>query len=290
MNQPDMQNYQAMMAEAYPTLLSLMMRLVDSQAGTFIPPGEAWRNDAQSLALKLFRHLVSMHNLAEGATIQHPDGTAIAHIDHGSIIVLARAALETYLVWHYLYGQPANSNGRYRHLTWKLGGLMDRQGLHTLSQEGLDVQAKELVQVESLREEIRTFAEFQALNPKHQKKLLAGDWKIVLGTADLAVAAGFHGTYFKNVYSFLCGYSHASYISALQIAQAETLEEQASMTRTMMGIGVVTMAHFSCSYPKQFPSAQMVLDADMQVKTTANRWALMAEDMDATYGTSPPDQ
>ena len=284
MNRHNMQNYQAMMAEAYPTLLGLMMRLIDSQAGTDIPPGDAWRNDAQALGIKLFRHLVSMQTLAQGATIQHPDGTSIMHIDHGSIVVLARAALETYLVWHYLYGQPANSNGRYRHLTWKLGGLMDRQGLHTLSQKGLDVQAKELIQVESLREEIRTFAEFQALNPKHQKRLLAGDWKIVLGTADLAVAAGFHGTNFKNVYSFLCGYSHASYISALQIAQAETLEEQAAMSRTMMGIGVVTMAHFSCSYPKQFPSAQAVLDADAQVKTIADKWAIMAEHMNATYG------
>jgi hypothetical protein len=280
-----MHNYKAMMAEAYPTLLGLMMRLVDSQAGKNIQPSEVWRNDAQTLALKLFKHLVSMHNLAEGATIQHPDGTSLMHIDHGSIIVLARAALETYLVWHYLYGQPANSNGRYRHLTWKLGGLMDRQGLHTLTQEGLDVQAKELIQVESLREEIRTFEEFQALSQRQQNKLLAGDWKIVLGTADLAVAAGFHGTYFKNVYSFLCGYSHASYISALQIAQAKTLEDQATMTRTIMGIGVVTMAHFSCSYPKQFPTAQAVLDADVQVKTIADRWALMAEDMDTTYGT-----
>ena len=274
------------MAEAYPTLLGLMMRLIDSQAGTDIPPGDAWRKDAQALGIKLFRHLVSMQTLAQGATIQRRDGTSIMHIDHGSIVVLARAALETYLVWHYLYGQPANSNGRYRHLTWKLGGLMDRQGLHTLSQKGLDVQDKELIQVESLREEIRTFAEFQALNPKHQKRLLAGDWKIVLDTADLAVAAGFHGAYFKNVYSFLCGYSHASYISALQIAQAETLEEQAAMSRTMMGIGVVTMAHFSCSYPKQFPSAQAVLDADAQVKTIADKWAIMAEHMNATYGTA----
>lgn len=55
------------------------------------------------------------------------------------------------------------------------------------------MQAKELSQVESLREKIRAFAEFQVLNPKHQKRLLAGDWKIVLGTADLAIDAGFHG-------------------------------------------------------------------------------------------------
>lgn len=282
-----MPNYAAMMEEVYPLLLDLMVRLVESMSGQNITPGEAWRNDAQTLALKLYRHLVSMHNLSEGATVHCSHGLQLRHIDHASIIVIARAALETYLVWHYLYGQPDPKLSKFRYLTWRLGGLMDRQTLLPVSQTAMKVQSRELVEVEALRAEIETYPQFQEFTLKQQRKLLAGDWKIALGTSDLALAAGFHGSYFNNVYGYLCGYAHASYISALQVGQAKMLEDQFALVRSIMGIGVVTMAHFSCAYPKQFPGAQAVLDADPEAKLVAERWALMADDMAETYGKAP---
>lgn len=279
-----MVNYAVMMADAYPVLLNLMVKLVESQAGLKIVAGEEWRNDAQTLALKLFRHLVSMHNLSEGATVVCSNGAPLVHIDHSSITVIARAALETYLVWHYIYGQQDKEQSRFRYVTWRLGGLMDRQELQTVSQKGIEVQTKELLEVEELRAQLETFSQFQAFTIRQRKRLLEGDWKKAMGTADIATAAGFHGTYFGNVYSYLCGYSHASYISAMQTGQARTLDEQATLTRSIMGIGVVTMAHFSCSYPKQFPAAQAVLDADPESKQVAERWAFTADDMAKTYG------
>lgn len=274
----------AAMMEAYTVLLDIMVRLVESQSGQQIASGEEWRNDAQTLALKLYRHLVSMHNLSEGATVNCSNGLQLHHIDHASIIVIARAALETYLVWHYLYGQPERKLSRFRYLTWRLGGLMDRQMLLPVSQTAMEVQAKELVEIEALRAEIETFSQFQEFTQKQKRKLLAGDWKIALGTSDLALAAGFHGSYFSNVYGYLCGYSHASYISALQVGQAKTLEDQLALTRTIMGIGVVTLAHFVCAYPQQFLAAHSVLDADPKAKLIAERWAFRAEDMADTYG------
>lgn len=60
--------------DEYRTLLELFVRLVESQAGKRIPPGEAWMNDAQTLAIKLFRHLSSMQSLALGATLDQGGG------------------------------------------------------------------------------------------------------------------------------------------------------------------------------------------------------------------------
>jgi hypothetical protein len=76
----------------YSTLLDLFIRLVESQAGAKIDPGDEWLNDAQTLATKLFRHLVSMQLVASGATVEH-DGISICFVDHGSVKVIARSAL-----------------------------------------------------------------------------------------------------------------------------------------------------------------------------------------------------
>jgi hypothetical protein len=83
----------------YSALLDLFVRLVESQAGRKIEPGDEWLNDAQILATKLFRHLVSMRTLAAGATVEYGGIPAVCFIDHASVKVAARAALETYLVF-----------------------------------------------------------------------------------------------------------------------------------------------------------------------------------------------
>jgi hypothetical protein len=278
-----MQNYEEMQMQAYPVLIGLIVRLIESQAGKKIIVGDEWRNEAQALGLKLLRHAVSMKQLSEVSTMSLEGEGVFQHIDHSSINVIARAMLETYLVWHYLYATKSPTLSKFRYLTWRLGGLLDRQKLTAISKGSLEVQAKEAAQAELIRAEITTFDAFQGLSTKKQRKLLEGDWKIVMGTADLAVAAGFHGTYFDNVYRHLCGYSHSSYLSALQVAQAGTLAEQSYMTRRILGVAVVTMAHFACAYPKQFPEASAVLEADPAGKTTAETWALMAETMARVY-------
>jgi hypothetical protein len=57
--------------EEYQILLDLFISLVQSQAGNKIEAGEEWLNDAQTLSIKLFRHLVSMHVISTGSTIEH---------------------------------------------------------------------------------------------------------------------------------------------------------------------------------------------------------------------------
>src|SRR5450759_5970971 len=88
----------------YSTLLDLFIRLVQSQAGKRIETGEAWRNDTQTLSVKLFRHLSSMQTLGKGTTVVQNSVPTVFFVDHASVKVVARAALETYLVFFYLYG------------------------------------------------------------------------------------------------------------------------------------------------------------------------------------------
>ena len=267
----------------YSTLLDLFVRLVESQAGVEIEEGSAWLNDAQVLATKLFRHLVSMRALAAGATVETAGGLTVFFIDHASVKVVARAALETYLVFFYLYGTADQSLSKFRHKTWQLGGLSDRQQFHVTTQEGHEVLAREMEQIEALRSEIERFPQITSYTDRQRKKLLNGEWRIGKGWADLGAQAGFHGKYFNDIYGYLCGYSHSSYLSALQVGQAKSIEDQQKLTHSILGIGVVLMAHFAFSYASAFGNAEKVLSDSPDVKRVAEKWRFGPEDMAAIY-------
>jgi len=138
-------------SEEYEHLLDLFFQLVQSQAGKPIVPGNEWKNDAQTLSIKLFRHLSSMHQLANGGAIILSGVQPIPYIDHSSIKVVARAALETYLVFHFLFGSQNEELCQFRHSAWVLGGLSDRQSAHVSLEESIEKLKAEKRQIEQLR-------------------------------------------------------------------------------------------------------------------------------------------
>jgi len=141
-------------------LIDLFIRLVESQAGQKIEHGAEWMNDAQVLSIKLFRHLVSMQTLAAGATVAQNGVPTVTFVDHGSVMVVARAALETYLVFFYLYGCPDRSVSEFRHKAWCLAGLAERQGVHASTHEHRAQLAAENQRIEQLRSEISASPHF----------------------------------------------------------------------------------------------------------------------------------
>ncbi len=267
----------------FSTLLDLFIRLVDSQTGRKIEPGDAWLNDAQVLAKKLFQHLVSMQTLAACATVERDGVPTVFFVDHASVKVVARAAFETYLVFYYIYGNSDHSLREFRHRTWHLGGLADRQQFHSSTPHTRAVQAREKKQLEKLKSEIETSPHFRSYTNRQRKKLLEGEWRIGSGWAKLSRDAGFHDKYFKNIYGYLCGYSHSSYLSALQVGQAQSINDQEMLTQSILGIGVVLMAHFAFSYSKAFSTANAVLSANPSAKRVAEKWWLGSEDMATIY-------
>lgn len=217
----------------YSTLLDLFIDLVQSQAGSPITTNDEWWNDAQTLSIKLFRHLVSMQTLAAGASAECNHDQIVHFIDHASVKVIARAALETYLVFYHIYGCDQEL-AKFRHKTWRLGGLTDRQKFHASTEAHKKKLAKEKQQIENLRIEIEALPQFQSYSTRQQAKLLGGEWKIGMSWTDLGNEAGFHEKYFNNIYSYLCGYSHSSYISALQVSQAKSVETQKNLTEAIL--------------------------------------------------------
>lgn len=268
----------------FPTLLTLVVRLIQSRAGTKIETGEAWLNNAQILSIKMLRHLVSMHSLATGATIEQADSPVINYIDHASVKVIARAAFETYLVFFFIYGDPDRNLSEFRYKIWELGGLMDRQQFHTIVPEHHAKLAEEKTAIDKLRAEILISPYLQTYTEKQRQRLLQGDWRIGNGWSNLGVSAGFHKKYFNNVYGYLCGYSHSSYISALQIGQAESIDDQRALTQTILDTGAVVMAHFAFTYSELFPKAGSVLTENQEMAAVAKNWRFGVKAMAKIYG------
>lgn len=90
----------------FPILFDSYMRLIQSISGEKINAGDERLNDSQVLAIKLFRHLASIKLLATGNNLELLHKNDINFIDNSSVKVLTRAALETFLAFHFLYSSP----------------------------------------------------------------------------------------------------------------------------------------------------------------------------------------
>lgn len=267
----------------YSNALTLMIKLVESRSGTRIPSGQHWQNDAQVLAVKLHHHLHSMRILAQGSQLNYPEGAAHLFIDHSSIKVLTRAALETYLVFAWIFGATTSRESEFRHKTWRLGGLLDRQQIHATTSEGEAILAEEKRLVESLQQELSSEEFYLAAPSKIQAKYMKGEWRGGHSWLTLGMAAGFHKKYFQNTYGYLCGYAHSSYISAIQVRDAKSPAEQQMMSSSMMGVGTKIIAQFIIKYSEFFPIAKKTLAQNPELIATIQKWLFSAEDMEDIF-------
>lgn len=268
--------------QRYAGFLQLAMAMVDAQAGMPVPDGCGWQVDRQALVKQFTFHLHAIHALSAGSTLVIR-GARAQYLDHGSIKVLARAAVEAYIVFAYIFGDTRDDVNRYRHLTWVFGGLMDRQKHTATLEESRQKQATERVQVDQIRSEIERDPLFLQLAEKSRKVLMKkADWSMGLQWHELAVAVGFNEQYFRNMYSYLCGYSHSSYAAALQVRDARSYEVQHQLAKSILGMLVTVMAHFLTRYAAMFESAARLLSESPE-RHWVERFRFTAADLEAFY-------
>lgn len=284
---------QRQQAADYAILQRIVVKLVQSQAGRPINHENAWLNDAQTLARKLYEHLASLHALTNVQRVEIRQSDSFEFVDHSSAKVLARAAFETYLVFFFIYSGSDRSLSEFRHKIWRYGGLADRQKYRSTNAKTRNIQTAEKVRMDRLKTEIEASPHLRAYSRDAVKKILKGEWRGSDSWVALSGYAGFHESYFRNVYGYLCGYSHASYISALQVGQAQSLDDQRSLASACIGIGVVLMAHFVRAYIELFNDGKPILDDDQEAKMAVDRWNFSAADWDkviAKQSTSDPGE
>ena len=262
-------------------LFYLLAEMVEAQAGLPIAEGLAWQNDRQILARKFLYHLSTVNTILHGTAIDV--GSRTAHfVDHGSIIVLARAVIENFIVFAHVFGSSDVEQSRFKHMVWKYCGLKDRQRRVAITEEGRVTLAAERSRIAILLSEIKEHSIFKTFSNGKKKSIVNGDWAGGLKWHELAAEVGLNQRYFRNVYSYLCDYSHTSYAAVLQVGQAKSIEKQMEMSRSMLGFMNLTIARFIGIYATLFDFAQKVLDESAYLPV-AIKWNFDATSFEKIY-------
>lgn len=265
-------------------LMRLCFLLIESKSGEQLPPGCEWKNDAQILSVKFFRHIATAQQISAGIGFEFGIGQVFSHIDHSSVAVVVRAAIESYLAFNYIFVNQDESLSIYRHKLWCRGGLIDRSKLLANTQESKRVLSQEAESIKELYNDIARDPHYQKTNREEKKEIEKGNWKPKGGWHSITNKTDIHQRYFSDIYNHLSGHSHASFISAIQIRDARTIEQQAMLAGGVRQILCMVISHFLFSYVKLFPDAKAVMSTNPELTKIADRWHILKEEVTAFYG------
>jgi len=243
-------------------LLDLLARVIDANRNVStrdISNGERlW--DADALANKFIGHALTVLHLSYGTNVQSlPSFEKFSFIDTASIDVLTRAAMEAFLVFHYVFFAPTTTEEKdYRYWAYKAAGLVERQKFPAPTEEHRRMLDDEKVVLDKLHDKLKSNTVFQSLNEKQKKQILGGRWR-PLFWHDIAIDAGFSVTLASYIYKHLSGFAHSSNLSTRQTQQALLKKE----TEKLPGVSIITMniliANVIREYCGLFPKAKEVL-------------------------------
>jgi len=257
----------------YLQLLDLYVRLVESIKGEKVTEDMIWLTETQPTSAKLFFHLGSIYYLSKGTSLPDLAEVKIGYIDYPSITVIARAAFETYLAFHFIFVASSKiEEKQFRYKIWELGGLLDRQKFPATLEESKAKLKEEGLIIDKLTSEIISNPFYLALKSDQKKDARNGNWRLEKRWADLAYIAGFDKSYFNNIYRYLCSYAHSGNLSVLQLSQVNDRQSQLNMAETWLGLGLILMGHFISSYVSIYPKAKTVLLSFPDAARTADIW------------------
>jgi len=265
-------------------ITELFASMIEAQEGQALTPDDAWINHAQVLAMKLFKQACSVRVILNPTQVDFEDGKHVLFVDHSSATILARACLETFIVFHWIFQSKDPALRKFRHGVWRLGGLMDRLKLHPSTDKARETIEATRLQTAQQIAEIEASPYLGDYKPDQAKRLLKGDWRIGWSWTDEAVRAGFHKKYFQNVYSHFCGYAHSSFISSMQMGEAQSMDDQRMLGLVALQTTVHVMARAVSFYADLFPRGRATLGASSEEsKKVAYFWGFTGADMDHLY-------
>jgi hypothetical protein len=266
-------------------LIGLSYQVIQSKNGQAIPEGTEWKNDAQVISTKIFRHVVSAQQIGAGVALDYGENRKFVHIDHPSVAVIVRAAVEAFLAFNYIFANDDDAISVYRHKLWRRSGLIDRSRHPAYTPESKEIQRIEALGSAKLLSEIQASEFYKAGNREVRRKIDGGEWKPVGGWYAITKDSNIHQEYFNSIYNHLSGHSHASYISILQIRDAnDRLEDQKMLADSSRQMLCLILAHFLFSYVKVFPESRNILEQDGHLYKIADTWHIQKKDVTSIYG------
>jgi hypothetical protein len=253
-------------------VLNLYYNVVQSLKGYAPPDSRLVRS--HGLAAKLFEHAASAFWLSKGTRVPELPDVPVDFFDHGTVTLIARAALETYLVFYYIFLDPRTEDEfEFRFNGWMLAGLAERERHPFRLAEHQAQLAAEKPLYESFRRAIRQTKTFKSLGgrkngAKTQQMVLKGrKWRFH-PWREIAVRAGFGPEYSQSLYAYLSDYAHSGSLAALQVGQAQSRQVQVEFVGSGLRIIMVVLCKMIAGLTERFPKATEGLETDPEARHT----------------------
>ncbi len=254
-------------------MLETLIKVAEANKGTALREDNRLL-EAEGLCKKFIGHAASALYLFGSTTLPSVKVTdrGISFFDPGSINVLGRAALESFLVFHYVFLDPQSDDEKdFRYYSWLYASYIDRQKFPSRSKEGKQQLTDEKKIIDALKEKINNNGVFKQLDEKKKKKLLKGKWRFQSWT-DIGVSAGLSEILAKQFYGHLCAYAHSGCQSVQQIGNAETAETQKALCVATMKLIMIAMANMIKAYCEMFVKSNDAIQQDEDAKELVAQW------------------
>lgn len=211
----------------------------------------------QEFFKQYFTHFLSIKTLIPGLRIQYKgrenEITALA-----SVLVLIRASLENFAMFHNIYRDSNDFQETYfRFWSWFREGLMHKQRL-TVNHfpEKLKIDKQE---IDRIWNELQGYKSYQSFNTKEKERYeKKGKW-CFLSKRELLERAGFSKPLANNCYNYLSSYTHPTSSSHLQTAQAN-FETSNRILNSMLKFLFICSGLYLHNYSLMFQEIEKLLN------------------------------
>ena len=208
--------------------------------------------DARGILIKFINHCCTINQLINSTRYKFKDKN-ISFLDFSSIDVVARSAIESFLVLYYVFDEPINEiEEELRYNAWLMSGLVSRMSFEPFSEKSRKVLAKDVEFFNSVKDKLKNNAIFRNLSDKQQNEIvLKGKWKLegeyngkikTPSWIDIGIKAGFDKNTAKDIYKFLSGYTHCDSLSIIQIREAHDNAIRRNLADGTLEIMIMVMA------------------------------------------------
>lgn len=234
--------------EQFLPLLQVFIENVNAVGGT--SASGIHLRDAQGLAFKFIHQASSVWYLLQGTKCP----LLSPFVDYVSINVLARSALETCLLFNFIFADPQGDSDltEFRWCAWRLED-MQRWLVPAID----DVPMELTNHINQLKARIEKTQEYQSLSSKRKTQLekrgYIDDWHP--GWRCLGIRVGFPKDLINQIYSYLSTYSHPGSWGTMQILQTNSpckFERRAEVGMLAIGLALEKM---NALYPKVFATS-----------------------------------
>jgi len=193
--------------------------------------------------------------------------------DLASLNIIARAIIENFLVFYYVFIEPKNSEEEnFRYMLYCLSGLIERQNYPIESPQGKVILKNEKKVIDSLIAKLEKNNYFNELKKDEKKKILKwGTWRFK-SWSEIALSAGLNESNSRAFYKFLCGYAHSGSLSLQQIHQTISKEEKVKLFDATLSLLKIAISNMIISYCNYFPKALEYYLETVESKQLVKLW------------------